>query len=158
MWKWLKKVLNALAYKPEPIKKPEIEMKIESCTIEATNRKLDRPWTVEIRHGWPVYKFMGEGAWAERYDDRYWKRNVDGDPINHHLIGETGLVEGMEVIWKGSPFDYIWNEGVIRKRDSNWYVESPTDSKHWGNPTFNVEQNCWVTNGACYIPNMPVFT
>lgn len=176
MRKFLKRILRALAYRPEPEKKlpepkynfsefpmlpdsspgaymkPEIVLNIESHEIAAKDRKLNPKWKVDIQQGWPIYKFIGEGTWAERYDDRHWKRNINGDPTNHHLIGETGLVEGMTVIWKGSIFDYVWNEGVIRKNGNDWYVESPTDSKHWGNPTFNVEQNCWVTNGACYLP------
>ncbi len=185
MWKFFKRVLRALAYDPDPVKKPyiplpepkynftefpmlpdsvpgcymkpEIELKFESCVIKAPDQKWAR-WTVEVQRGWPIYKFIGEGTWEERYDDRRWARNINGDPTQHHLIGETGLVEGMAVIWKGSPFDYVWNDGVIRKHDGVWYVESSTDSKHWGNPKFDMERNCWVNDGACYLPNMPIFT
>lgn len=107
-------------------------MRIESEVIRAKSRVLEREWKTEVDDGWTVYHNDGQ-----RLDDRYWRMD------EMRPLSEQTLTDGMKVIWKGNPFDYIWNHGVIDV--DNLTVESQT-SIGW--LRWSDKKKCWVVDSV----------
>lgn len=111
--------------------KDEIQLNVETEVIHATVRKLDKEWQF-ISAGWDVYLKPTDLTVGECLDERQWPRDSAGNPTKHIPVKE--LKDGLEVIWKGNFFDYLWNFGIIKSEqwapnEEFWIIKS---ENRWG--------------------------
>ena len=80
------------------------------------------------------------------YDDRAWPRDAEGKPLYHRpIVDKAALRAGDHVVWKGNPFDYVYDLGVVVDRGcGGLWVETPSGTIGGVLEFGRDSRACWV--------------
>ena len=134
---------------------PEIDLHVESETIELKERKLKADWKCQTYMGFEAYWFPEGLAGREVYDCRCWPRHENGEPLYHKMIGGSEHLKMGDKILVKCMSDYAWRPmTIIELNGPNeaWAEdETETASTIYRKPD---DRDAWVSMGLMCLKGL----
>lgn len=133
---------------------PDLPMKIETIVVSRDGPDRLSGLICQQFSGFEVYPLPpAELGLTPRqvYDDRQWPRDAGGEPLHHRpIVDEAALRAGDRVVWKGNPFDHVYDEGIVGDygREGGLWVETPTGTVGGVLGFGRDSRACWVCGVA----------